>query len=456
MAGPFRNCRARNGSGVPLPPARQSQRHPGMDNHATLPRCFVDRVTRSTGKDRDRANCKIRRLTCGSVERSSRLGLTWADGVWLGCCPQVKRALPTLSGGCQLTRQALARVDKRGLQMHRLTQAMLRDRLTPAQAATARKYTEAILAVSDPGSSSEPTTWHRWAQLVPHLLAADLATTDNVGLRWMACHACGYLVPRGDIRTAHDLASDLYQRWRDRLGDDHENTLAVAWHFAWVLRAMGRYAEARDLDQDTLDRRQRVLGADHPDALCSASTLAIDLRDLGEVQAARDLDRNTLDCRRRILGADHSDTLESANNLAIDLRLLGEVQAARDLDQDTLDRYRRVLGADHPYALISAGNLASDLRLLGEVQAAQDLDQNILELSRQGVGTDHPNTLSFASSLAEDLRLLGEVQAARDLDQDTLNRRRRVLGKDHPDTLRSASNLADDLSALGQSGGNVP
>jgi hypothetical protein len=281
MAGPFRNCRARNGSGVPLPPARQSQRHPGMDNHATLPRCFVDRVTRSTGKDRDRANCKIRRLTCGSVERSSRLGLTWADGVWLGCCPQVKRALPTLSGGCQLTRQALARVDKRGLQMHRLTQAMLRDRLTPAQAATARKYTEAILAVSDPGSSSEPTTWHRWAQLVPHLLAADLATTDNVGLRWMACHACGYLVPRGDIRTAHDLASDLYQRWRDRLGDDHENTLAVAWHFAWVLRAMGRYAEARDLDQDTLDRRQRVLGADHPDALCSASTLAIDLRDLG-------------------------------------------------------------------------------------------------------------------------------------------------------------------------------
>jgi hypothetical protein len=53
MAGPFRNCRTRNGSGVPLPPARQSQRHPGMD---TMPRCFVDRVTRPTGKDRDRAN----------------------------------------------------------------------------------------------------------------------------------------------------------------------------------------------------------------------------------------------------------------------------------------------------------------------------------------------------------------------------------------------------------------
>jgi hypothetical protein len=30
--------------------------------------------------------------------RSSRLGMTWADGVWLGGRPQVKRALPTLSG----------------------------------------------------------------------------------------------------------------------------------------------------------------------------------------------------------------------------------------------------------------------------------------------------------------------------------------------------------------------
>ena len=33
--------------------------------------------------------------------RSSRLGLTLANGVWLECCPQVKRALPTRSGGCR-------------------------------------------------------------------------------------------------------------------------------------------------------------------------------------------------------------------------------------------------------------------------------------------------------------------------------------------------------------------
>ncbi len=50
-----------------------------------------------------------------------------------------------------LARQALARVDQRGLVMHRLTQAILRDRLSPSQTAATRACCEAILAASDPG-----------------------------------------------------------------------------------------------------------------------------------------------------------------------------------------------------------------------------------------------------------------------------------------------------------------
>ena len=60
-----------------------------------------------------------------------------------------------------MTRQSLARIDHRGLQMHRLTQAILRDRLTPAQAAATRKYAEALLAASNPGDMPNPATWPR-------------------------------------------------------------------------------------------------------------------------------------------------------------------------------------------------------------------------------------------------------------------------------------------------------
>jgi transcriptional regulator with XRE-family HTH domain len=349
-----------------------------------------------------------------------------------------------------LTRQSLARIDHRGLQMHRLTQAILRERLTPAQATATRKYAEALLAASNPGDPPNPVTWPRWAQLTPHVLAADLAATDSPALRELARHTCWYLIERGDTRTAHDLANDLRQQWRDRLGEDHEHTLTATHYLAWTLLEMGRYAESRDLNHDTLARRRRVLGQDHPDTLYSAHNLAIDLRQLGEVQAARDLNQDTLDRHRRVLGQDHPSTLRSATILAHDLRDLGEVQAARDLDQDTLDRRRRVLGHDHPDTLRSASHLATDLRDLGEVQAARDLNQDTLDRRRRVLGHDHPDTLRSAGNLATDLRDLGEVQAARDLDQDTLDRRRHILGHDHPDTLASAANLAHDLRELGE------
>jgi tetratricopeptide (TPR) repeat protein len=266
----------------------------------------------------------------------------------------------------QLARQSLAQIDQRGLVMHRLTQAILCDRLTPEEAATTRERAEAILAASNPGDSGNPVTWPRWAQLMPHLLAADLAATTNADLRRMAGRACWYLLARGDTRTAYDLASDLRQHWRERLGDDDEDTQTITLNLGRALSAMSRYAEARDLYQDLLDRLRRVLGADDRNTLIAANNLAIILRALGQVQAARDLDQDNLDRRRRVLSADHPDTLGSANSLANDLRALGQVQAARDLDQDTLDRKRRVLGDDHPDTLTSSSNLATDLRLLAE------------------------------------------------------------------------------------------
>jgi hypothetical protein len=307
----------------------------------------------------------------------------------------------------RLARQSLARVDQRGLVMHRLSQAILRDGLTGERAAATRACAEVVLAAADPSDPSNPITWPRWAQLMPHLLAADLASTGNPRLRWMACNACWYLLARGDIRTAHDLATDLRQHWRDRLGDDHTQTLTTANYLAWALRAMGRYAEARELDEDTLARFRSLFGDDHPDTLMSANNLANSLRALGEYWAARELDEDTLARYRRTLGEDHPDTLRSADNVGADLRALGEYQAARELDEDTLARFCRVLGEGHP------------------------------------------DTLTSASNLADDLRALGEYQAARERDEETLARRRRTLGEDHPDTLRSADNLGADLRALG-------
>ena len=319
-------------------------------------------------------------FTCAAAELTGSLAARVAD-------PLAWRQ--TLA---RMTKQSMARIDHRGLQLHRLTQAILRDRLTSAQAAATRALAEAILAASHPGDPANPSTWPGWARLMPHLLAVDPGPTEDPGLRALACDACWYMQARGDARSSYDLADRLYRQWRERLDADDPHTRAMAHGLASALRRLGRYAEARELDENSLARDRRLRGENHPDTLISAHSLALDLRTVGEVQAARDLDQDTLARRRRVLGEDHPATLTTASSLAIDLRDLGKVQAACDLDQDTLARRRRVQGEDHPDTLDSANNLAIDLAQLGDTQAARDLHEDTLARRRRvlaRVSDDH-------------------------------------------------------------------
>ncbi len=349
-----------------------------------------------------------------------------------------------------LGRSSLARIDQQEMQMHRLTQAILRDRLPPERADATRALAGQILTASTLADPADPAGWPGWAQLLPHILAIDPAASSDPDVRDLACNAGYYLLMRGDTRGGHDLARHLYQHWKQQLGSDDRHTLWAANTLATAYHQRGQYDDARHLDEDTLARLRRMLGPDHPRTLSTADNLAVDLHEAGHLLAARELAKDTLARRRRVRGPDHPDTLDSASNLANHLRMLEDHQAARVLDEDTLARRQRVLGQDHPATLSSATGLAADLRELGEHQAARDLDEDTLTRKRRVLGEDHPSTLTSASHLAGDLRELGEHRAARDLDQDTLARRRRVLGEDHPDTLGSAADLGVHLHQLGE------
>jgi tetratricopeptide (TPR) repeat protein len=348
----------------------------------------------------------------------------------------------------RISDQALARIDQQGLLMHRLTQAIIRTRLSPGEAVAVRAQAATLLTASRPGDHNLPSTWPGWARLLPHLLALDPDASNDV-LSGLTAGAVWYQIRCGAAGSAHDLARRQYQHRLDLNGPDAPPTLSAAAALAAVLQTMGRHADARVMYEDSFNRRRRALGENHPDTLIAAGNLASCLREVGEHQTARELDEDTLARRRQILGEDHPHTLTNASNLASDLHALGDYQAARELYEDTLTRRRRLLGEDHPDALTSAGNLATTVRALGDYQAARELDEDTLARRRQILGEDHPNALRTAGNLATTLRALGDYQAARELDEDTLARRRRVLGKDHPDTLRSADNLAIDLRALG-------
>ncbi|KOX33346.1 MULTISPECIES: FxSxx-COOH system tetratricopeptide repeat protein [unclassified Streptomyces] len=347
-----------------------------------------------------------------------------------------------------LSRYGLARVDHEAFQIHRLTQAVLRDQTDAEQVRTIHGDVAAVLGDVDPGDPETPDTWLGWAALASHLTAQHVVLADRPELRVLLLRAVLFLIRSGQPQSAHGLTTSLRQSWVSELGEEHPDTLTCTQYLGHATSDLGDLKGALPLIQDTFVRRQRTLGDDHPDTLHSANDLAVILRSSGANTEVHRMYEDTLARRRRTLGDDHPDTLQSAHNLAGTMRVFGKLDESRRMHEDILTRRRRTLGDDHPDTLHSSQSLGITLHDLRELDESRRMHEDTLTRRRRVLGDDHPNTLRSAHSLAATLHDLRELNEARRMHEDTLTRQRRVLGDDHPDTLHSSHSLGITLHNL--------
>ncbi|MFB8140092.1 FxSxx-COOH system tetratricopeptide repeat protein [Streptomyces parvus] len=391
-----------------------------------------------------------------------------------------------------LGRYGLARIDHETFQIHRLTQAVLRDQTDAAQTGMVRDDVTTILRTIEPGEPENPDSWPAWASLTSHLTSQHVLVADRPELHPTLRQAAVFLIRSGQPRTAVDLLTSLRETWtaelgpdhpevltctqylghatsdlgefrsarpiiedtlarrRHTLGDNHSDTLQSANDLAAVLSELGDHTEAHRMHEDTLTRRRRALGDDAPDTLQSAANLGGALNELGDHTEARRMLEDTLTRCHRTLGANHPHTLQTATNLAMALNGLGKYPESRRMQEDTLTRCHRTLGANHPHTLQTATNLATTLNHLGEHAEARRMQEDTLTRSHHTLGANHPHTLLFTNSLATTLTELGKHTEARRMQEDTLARGRRTLGDDHPHTLLFTNSLAITLNQLGK------
>ncbi|MFI9828793.1 FxSxx-COOH system tetratricopeptide repeat protein [Streptomyces sp. NPDC051913] len=350
-----------------------------------------------------------------------------------------------------LVRYGLARVDQERIQIHRLTQAVLRDRVEPARAAALHEDVTSTLGAATPGDPDLPEFWPQWSELTAHLLGRPRpdGVSDQLNLGQTLLGSVRYLLRSGRLQEAYRMSAQFHELWIDRYGADHPHTLEWAASRAEAEADMGVYADAHQLARDVVERRRRVLGDDHPDTIASMNNLAEALDHLGDYEEARRLYEDVLQRSRRVLGEDDPVTLAALNSLAVTLVALNEPEDARRLLEDVLARQRRVLGEDHPDTLSSAYSLAVTFSSLREPHQARLLAQDVLERRRRILGDDHPSTLAVTTALAIAVSELGEQTEARQLAAHNLDRLRLALGHDHPATLEAAHALAVILNRLG-------
>ncbi len=124
---------------------------------------------------------------------------------------------------------ALARISTDTIQVHRLTQAILRDQHTPTQQEHDTSRARQLITTAKPdGSGTDPTSWPAWSDLLPHLLYLQPGTFDTTAQRATAWDAARYLLMRGEYRAGLDLADTCHRQWLSADGPDNADVLAAS------------------------------------------------------------------------------------------------------------------------------------------------------------------------------------------------------------------------------------
>jgi tetratricopeptide (TPR) repeat protein len=289
------------------------------------------------------------------------------------------------------------------LSLHRLVQAVARDRLLEDDHPTWAEAAVRLVNDAFPFDSDDVRTWPVCARLLPHALT----TAGHAEVLQVASEATGRLLNQAGLylsgRAEFAQAKAAYERalaiGEAILGPDHPNVAIRVNNLGGVLQDLGDLAGARAAYERALAIDEAVFGPDHPNVARDVNNLGLVLKDLGDLAGARAAYERALAIFEKVLGANHPNVATAVNNLGLVLKDLGDLAGARAAYERALAIWEEQLGPEHPQVAIGVNNLGMVLKDLGDLAGARAHFQRALQICRQSLGEDHPHTVKVRDNL---------------------------------------------------------
>ena len=369
--------------------------------------------------------------------------------------PQRFRAAAT-----QLDRLSLARVygARNLIQVHRVVQAVTKGRLRLDRIEVFRAYRAAadtLLANSNPGNPDKGGSDPVYDLSLQHLESDKrFLDAENPALRALIIDQVRRLHLRGGHVEAMKFGQDALEAWRDRLGEEDVQVLALSVEVAVAMYMDGRLADAHELILRIRPLLQCHTEGDGFKTLISCENIyGADLRRRNQFREALTLDLSILDSFETVFGQNHERTLQVRNNIAVDYRLLGQFRDALETDERSLADRRGIPGTDDISTHMSATAVARDLRGLGLYQESLDVARRVVADFETAGGRENIRWLDACEGFATALRKAGHHWDSLQESEHVLQRCRDYLGDDHMYTLRAAADLINGRRAVGDLAG---
>jgi tetratricopeptide (TPR) repeat protein len=345
-----------------------------------------------------------------------------------------------------LRRHSLVERTDEALSLHRLVQAVVRDRMTESDRQLWAELAARIVRKAFPYDSDDVTTWPVCVRLLAHATtAAAHCEAEGVGGVYAAgllSQSALYLGARADYSGALDLNERALKIFEATFGPDDPHVAISLNNLGNTLRDLGNSAEAQKLFKRALQLHEAVHGHSHPKVAIDLNNLGNTLRDLGNLAEARKLYERSLQIDEKAYGPDHPIVAISLNNLGSLLHKLGELAEARTLLERALQIDEEAYGPIHPEVATDLSNLGILLKDLNDLPAAQKLLERALQIAESAYGSDHPAVANRLNNLGCVLRDLGDSEEARRLFTRALTILIAFIGPEHPDTAIVRNNLS--------------
>jgi tetratricopeptide (TPR) repeat protein len=349
---------------------------------------------------------------------------------------------------------SMIKIKRNRLYVHRLVQAVTRDRLQEDEKKKWAKIAIQIMNNVFPYHSYDISLWPRSVVLVPHLLAAieharELRVAENfvhdleskLTFYFMARSVFSNVEPH--IRRALDLPEE-------RLRKGHPDVALAFRNLAISLQDIGKYIEAEQLFEKALIIQEAQLGSEHLDLAATLSSQAIMFYDQHRYAEAEPL------FRRALLIIEKQDEIKQANvaallnNLAGSLFDQGKYAEAEPYCRQLLKIQEEQLGKNYPEIAATLSNLAALLYMQNDYDEAELYYRKALEIREAQQEKDY---IEIAASLQN---IAGVLHAQEKYDEAELVYRRALKireihqGKNDPDVAVVTSDFASVLYNLGK------
>ena len=331
------------------------------------------------------------------------------------------------------------------LSVHRLVQAVVRDRLSEDDR---KRWTETVVRLLSSAftfDSDDVRTWHQCSGLLPHaLVAAAHAGVLKVApevTQYILNQTAIYLHGRAEFAEAKVLFDRALPLAEEAYGPDHPEVAAIVNNLGLFLKDLGDLQGAKEHFERALKIDEEAYDSDHPKVAIDVNSLGSVLQDMGDLQGAKEHFERALTIDEKTYGPDHPSVARYVNNLGSVLRDMGNLQGAKEHFARALKIDEEAYGSVHHNVATDVNNLGLVLRALGDLQGAKEHFERALTIDEKTYGPDHPEVASGVNNLGSVLRDLDDLQGAKEHFERALEIFQKSLGEDHPSTATVRNHL---------------